>query len=560
MKQHIKTLGLLLVSLLALAACKVEYIPEGNDQQAPFETMQDVKWTREAMFETLRGAESPANLFVGDYQADLYNIVNRRDNGSYGRFYDWDEHLMADDDQIATYYGSYASLIKDANYFIMRAEEFQANEELTKSLSKSDLVAVQAYIAEARTLRALAHYRLMLRFSKRYNDANDGGDLGIVMMKHYDPLFKDTPKARSTQKEVYTWCLNELEAAAKDLPTKNAYNDKRMGDIPCYLIDDYAYAVRARILLEMHRYDDAIAEVEKFIDGYPLAKRAVADDPKNNPRDPQAFENIWKYETSTEIMIRTYANKKVGRVGGILNGLRYIPEALTDGSDAEIAVSVWLPTQYLLDLYTKAIDTKIAPDQKDYRFQYWFDNGTKRAHGVPVIILDMVALEGLGNGYYVYKFSGNPDLDQNPDKHLYSYAHTTHLFDIAEAWLIKAEAQAWSGDVAGAKATLQELRKSRGLGDELKANSEAEIKEAVLNERTREMVGMGTRMNDLKRCKVDLDRRGKGPQPQLEAKDGALHENGLDLNRKYTDKMFIWEFPLQDRFANKELVSNWGSN
>ena len=110
MKQHIKTLGLLLVSLLALAACKVEYIPEGNDQQAPFETMQDVKWMREAMFETLRGAESPSNLFKGDYQADLYNLVNKRDNGAYGKFYDWDEHLMADDDQIATYYGSYASL------------------------------------------------------------------------------------------------------------------------------------------------------------------------------------------------------------------------------------------------------------------------------------------------------------------------------------------------------------------------------------------------------------------------------------------------------------------
>ena len=43
MKQHIKTLGLLLVSLLALAACKVEYIPEGNKEQTEFKTMQDVK-------------------------------------------------------------------------------------------------------------------------------------------------------------------------------------------------------------------------------------------------------------------------------------------------------------------------------------------------------------------------------------------------------------------------------------------------------------------------------------------------------------------------------------
>lgn len=157
----------------------------------------------------------------------------------------------------------------------------------------------------------------------------------------------------------------------------------------------------------------------------------------------------------------------------------------------------------------------------------------------------------------VYKFSGNPDLDQNSEKHLYSYAHTTHLFDIAEAHLIKAEAQAWSGDVAGAKATLQKLRKSRGLGDELKASNQDEIKQAVMNERTREMLGMGTRMNDLKRWGLGIDRQDKDAQQQLMAKPGALHENNTDLKRPATDKMFIWEFPLQDRFANKELVRNW---
>ncbi len=555
MKQHIKTLGLLLVSLLALTACKVEFIPEGNEQQSAFKTMQDVKWTREAMFETLRGAEAPANLFVGDYQSDLFNVVNFRDNGAYGKFYDWDEHLLGDAEEIAAYYRSYASLIKDANYFIMRAEEFTANEELMKGLSKEDLAAIKVYVAEARTLRALGHYRLMLRFSKRYNDANDGGDLGIVMMKKFDPLFKSTPKARSTQKEVYTWCLNELKEAANDLPPKTAYNDKKMGKIPCYLVDDYAYAVSARILLEMHRYADAIEMVEKFIDNYPLATSAVAD--KGNDHDPHAFENIWKYETSTEIMAMTYANKKVGRVRGILNGLRYVPKALKDGSDAELAVPAWLPTQYLIDLYTKAIDTKAAPGDKDYRFQQWFDNGTKKAHKVEVFVYDTAPLEKLGFGYYVYKFSGNPDLDQNSEKHLYSYAHTTHLFDIAEAHLIKAEAQAWSGDVAGAKATLQKLRKSRGLGDELKASNQDEIKQAVMNERTREMLGMGTRMNDLKRWGLGIDRQDKDAQQQLMAKPGALHENNTDLKRPATDKMFIWEFPLQDRFANKELVRNW---
>ena len=551
MKQHIKTLGLLLVSLFALAACKVEYIPEGNKAQTEFKTMQDVKWTREAMFETVRGAESPANLVLGDYQADLYNVVNLRDNGANGKFYDWDEQLLRNADEIASYYGSYCSLIKDANYFIMRIEEFMANEELTKNLSDEDKLDIKHYIAEARTLRALAHYRLMVRFSKRYNDANDGGDLGIVMMKKYDPLLKDTPKARSTQKEVYEWCLNELAEAAKKLPTKAAYNDLKMDGIPCYLVDDYAYAIRARILLEMHKYQDAIVEVEKFIDNYPLATKGAPSE-TDNEKDKTALQNIWKFETSTEIMIKTYANKKVGRVGGVLHGIRYIKDAYGPNTkDAELVVPVWLPTQYLLDLYTKPIDTETAQEGKDWRYLNWFEDGSKTPNDVAVEVYDA------RGATFVSKFRGNPDLDQNREKHLYSYAHTTHLFDIAEAWLIKAEAEAWSGDVASAKATLQDFRLARGLGDPLKATTQDQIKQTVMNERTREMVGMGTRMTDLKRWQVDLDRTGKPAQEALAAAPGALHEKSLDLKKSHTDKMFIWEFPLQDRFANKDLIANW---
>lgn len=552
MKQHIKTIGLLLVSLLALAACKVEYIPEGNKQQSEFKTLQDVKWTREAMYETVRGAESPGNLFLGDYQADLYNVVTASDNGTFGKFYDWDEQLMSSADEVAAYYGSYCALIKDANYFIMRAEEFLDNEELTKGLSDIEKGNVQTYIAEARTLRALAHYRLMTRFSKRYNEANDGGDLGIVMMKKYDPLFKDTPKTRSTQKEVYTWCLNELAEAAKKLPKKALYKDLRMGDIPCYLIKEYAYAVRARILLEMHRYKEAIEEVDKFIDTFPLSEHQTPENAEM-PNDPKAFVNLWRYETSSEIMIKTYADKKVGRVGGILHGLRYIKEAQGPKTpDAEVALPVWLPTQYLLDLYEKPIDTKKNPSGKDWRYLTWFENGSDKPHNVDVVV------NFARGATFVSKFRGNPEFDQNPEKHLYSYAHTTHLFDIAEAHLIKAEAQAWSGDVAGATATLENLRQHRGIGGlDLKATTQDQIKQAVMNERTREMIGMGTRMTDLKRWGEDLNREDKPAQDALVNSPGALHEKSIKLHKSHTDKMFIWEFPLQDRFANKDLVWNW---
>ena len=540
MKQHMKTIGLVLVSLLAFTACKVEYIPEGNKEQGPFQTMQDVKWTREAMFEAVRGAESPGNLYIGDWQADLYNVDQLRDNGGYGPFYDWDPALLVNSDNVASYYAAFSSLIKDANYFLMRAEELKANDTLFKTFSEADVANFNIYVAESRTLRALGHYRLMTRFSTRYNDTNDGGDLGIVMMKKYDPLFKELDKKRATQKVVYTWCLAELEEAAKSLPTKGAYNDLTMDGIPCYLVDDYAYAVRSRILLEMHRYKDAISEVEKFIDNYPLTSKR------------EDFSKIWKEETSSEIMIKTYANKKVGLVSGVLHGIHYRAGALADGSDVELVVPTWFPTQYLIDLYEKPIDTDTDPAGKDWRYLNWFEKGAAQGpNGVMVYVYDARPAT------FVSKFRGNPALDQDRSKHLYSYVHTTHLFDIAEAWLIKAEAQAWDGDVSGAKSTLQDLRMARGLGDPLSATTQDQIKKTVMNERTREMLGMGTRMTDLKRCKVDLDRRDKPAQAALVDEEGVLHTKSLDLHKSHTDKMFIWEFPLQDRFANKELIPNW---
>ena len=166
---------------------------------------------------------------------------------------------------------------------------------------------------------------------------------------------------------------------------------------------------------------------------------------------------------------------------------------------------------------------------------------------------------------FVSKFRGNPALNRNEAKNQFSYAHTTHLFDIAEAYLIKAEAQAWKGDVAGAKKTIEALRKSRGLTDQLiNADTQEAMKQIVMDERTREMIGMGTRMTDLKRWNMPMSRKGKGIQKLLLSdpygpREIYVHDKKefMDLEVSPDNPEFIWELPVQDRNTLPDLEENW---
>ena len=553
MKRYIKTIGLLILSLVALSACQVGFVPEGVKEQKPLENFQEAQWLRESLYSTLVGAESPSNLFLGDMQADLFHLT-ASDGNTYFPFYSWNKANLSSNDMIAGYFGSFATIIKDANYFIMRVNEMKANEELMATLSDSEKASLDTYVGEARALRALAHYRLMCRFSKRYSD-NDGQEPGIILIKEYDPLLQNTNKKRATQKEVYEWCLNELEEAAKVIPNKSNYlsstDNLEQDGIPCYLVKDYCYAVRARILLEMHRYQDAVTEVDRFIDNYPLGEPTV-----------DGLKKLWITEDSPEIMIKTYTTTKVGRVSGILHGL-WIYDQINPNTGApvqiEFASPTWFPNQYLIDLYKNSMDPQDPADSKnDVRGTVWLEDTDEHpgTNGWPVLYGEIDGSESIT---FVSKFRGNPRLDTDPKRNLFSYAHSTHLFDIAEAWLIKAEAQAWGGDWAAAKTTLETFRKSRGLEGELKASNQQEMMETVKNERTRELVGMGTRMTDLKRWGDPMDRTNKPLQEGLTKGQSAttVTKSYLDLKKDASDVMFYWEFPLQDRFANPDLEENW---
>lgn len=590
MNLHIKNIALAILALVALSACQVGFVPEGVKEQKPLQNFQEVAWLRDAMYTSVRVAESPANLFLGDAQADLYHLT-ASDNGANSPFFEWNRSQLIDNDRIAGYFGAFATIIKDANYFIMRIDEFKADTAKYNKLKPEEQNKIKEYVAEARTLRALANYRLMCRFSKRY-DANANLP-GIILVKEYDPLFQKTAKKRATQKEVYDYCISELEAAAKDLPDRDEVELKDVNKIPYYIHRDYAFAVMARIYLEMHEYDKAIEAVDEFID---------KDEYKLSDGSMASFKKLWVDESSSEIMVKTFANKQVGGVRGILHGLFFFAGEDYNEKTGKIepvlreyVSPTWYPNQYLLDLYGPKDYVAAAGAAKDLRMQIdkdhqttegsWFEepwhyspnkgrnlsSNSDKLEDVPVVYPKKRKNPiGPGPGKYltmtfVSKFRGNPALNRNEAKNQFSYAHTTHLFDIAEAYLIKAEAQAWKGDVAGAKKTIEKLRGSRGLTDQLiNADTQEAMKQIVMDERTREMIGMGTRMTDLKRWNMPMSRKGKGIQKLLLSdpygpREIYVHDKTefMDLEVSPDNPEFIWELPVQDRNTLPDLEENW---
>ena len=159
------------------------------------------------------------------------------------------------------------------------------------------------------------------------------------------------------------------------------------------------------------------------------------------------------------------------------------------------------------------------------------------------------------------------NLSLNTDAKVFQFKFGVHLFNVAEAYLIKAEALAELGRTADAAETIVKLEKSRltsGYPDPLDFGTKDEVMKEIRNERVRELVGEGFRTNDLVRWGMGFKRSepqagGLATAGQLFGTSSAVQEVGRNLEKQAGDKMFIWEFPLRDRENNENLQNfrNW---
>ena len=147
----------------------------------------------------------------------------------------------------------------------------------------------------------------------------------------------------------------------------------------------------------------------------------------------------------------------------------------------------------------------------------------------------------------VNKYPGNPALFTTATT---NYAHKPKIFRIAEMYLINAEAAAQiSGSEATALSSLNAIRTARGL-TALTGLTGTNLLNAVKEERTRELMFEGNRIDDLKRWKLGFER--KTPQ------NINIIVTGADYNQKVVaagDNKFVWGIPTNDITTNPAIAN-----
>ncbi|MBB6276573.1 RagB/SusD family nutrient uptake outer membrane protein [Porphyromonas circumdentaria] len=530
-----KKIAYLLLAIIMLAttvvSCDVTRNPEVTPEQGPFKTFVMAQQNRDALYALLRGAEAPNNLNAADIQSDLYHLTFL-DNNSMNGLYNWRRQSVTDNDFIVGYYGSFYSVLMQSNYFLWRAQELLDSKEYV--LTDTERKLLEQYIGEVKVMRALAHWRLVIRFSKPWDGTTDNDQYsGIIQILSYDPIARASD-SKSSRADVYKQAIQDLNEAIAAIP-EDANKEVKPA---IYITRDYANAVKARVCLFMQDWQGAVDAVNQFVNNYSLTKMTG-----NRADDVAALNRIWTSEDSDEIMVRLYATPQFGAVRSFLyaggTNMAYAKDTDKEQTRMHFITPYLVLEKWVCDLY----------ENEDVRKEVY--TGTRPFYREDYTVLPFRSIT---------KYEGNPSLNQ--DKSIREDKFGVHLFNVGEGYLIKAEALLKLGRAGDALKALADLRKARGLTtSEDDYGNAQEVEQLLRDERVRELVAEGWRLNDLLRWGAMLKRSEE--QPEMERikqafnEDFIVHKEGRLLEKDpKTEQMFVWEFPTRDLENNTNLNEN----
>ncbi|MDR3286639.1 MAG: RagB/SusD family nutrient uptake outer membrane protein [Prevotellaceae bacterium] len=487
--KKISTIIIVVITLLVIpASCEIEKNPfYAIEESESYKTIQDAKAFNNGLYTFLRNRSGGLFLEARDIQADIFNASSDFGN-RMGTVYRWDftsaDYTIGDDT-----WQPYYSAISKLNSFL-------DNVNKIRPTNAADEALLNKYKGEAYFVRAFYYHKLVKNHAKDYEPATASTDLGLPMVLHFDVEQKPS---RSTVEETYKQITADIAEAKKLIVTAGKAGSER-------ITKDCVTALEARVLLDMHKYTEAAAAADTLINSntYPLVSTA-AD-----------FKKIWYNDNPAESILQLYAAKSTEAPPS--TGSRYLGYSAGTGR----YVPDFIPQQWVVDLY----------DTADIRANVYLAKLPVRLNTIDTSV------------YLVNKYPGNPELFTGATT---NYQHKPKIFRIAEMYLIKAEAHAWNNDDANALAALNELRTKRGL-NALTGITGENLKNAIKEERLREMLCEGSRLDDLKRWNDDCVR--KAPQ------NASIITTGTDsdkLIRQAGHDKFVWAIPANEINTNPNL-------
>lgn len=437
-------------------------------------------------------------LFMDSNGADFVSD----DNG-----YNWMSNSLTFDDRIFT--ANECRMM----WGVMYNQIYAANNVVASVGENPDDPTLQFYLAQALATRAFNYWVLAQNYQFNYVNHKSSPCVPIITEQNAATVSTEGC-TRSTVEEVYTQIMNDINKAIGFLENSTIKRrDKRYIDLAV------AYGLRARINLTMENWSDAAKDAENAINNTSATPYTINE--LKRPAFDTSTDNAWMWGiliAESDRVVTTGICNFPSHMGSLNYGYAWYSGG----------------RQINKELYKSIPKT-------DVRKGWWLNEDVASPN---LNEEEKELVEYYFGPYTQVKFAPyNDELETSTN------ACDIPLMRVEEMYLIKAEGEAMSGNVAGAKITLESfLRDYRDPEYVCKASSPEAIQEEIYRQRRIELWGEGMNWFDVMRLNKGVDRRGAG------------YPNASSVfNIQPGDPILLWRIPEKEIQANPAL-SNEDNN
>lgn len=486
----------------SLSSCVNDWLDvapsDGTDADAALTSSSDLAATRTGMYAALKGNSNLVDYYgqqffvYGDVHAGddyQYNNIGGSNRASF--YYDMTYQTASEFSSSNVAWKSPYIVIGRANRIIAAAEGGALSDAAEAKAT------IDQYAAEAKVLRALAHFDLVRIYGKPYTE-DQGASLGVPLVT--EVLESNAKPARSTVAEVYTQVVKDLTEAI----SSNALATETE---PGYVSVWGAKAILSRVYLNMGDYANALSVAEDIIKNSGAALWT---------RD-QYFK-AWDASTPNESEFLFRLNVAGSTDNNDLNGIGNLQQR--EGYKEMVA------TKKFVDMLTS--------DPKDVRNDMF----------LPATAAKEVATYGT-NKVFLNKLRGQGGNLRN--------VTIVPIIRLSEVYLTAAECAFRKNDKTKAVEYLNDLVKNRTTTEASLATVDNITLERILIERRKELIGEGQRYFDALRNNETITRYTS------EADKGwhkTLSKEAQSFDRDYFKA--IAAIPQAEINANPNIKQNTG--
>lgn len=502
LKSIYKVMGCAILAA-SLSSCVNDWLDvapsDGTDADAALTSSSDLAAARTGMYAALKGNSNLVDYYgqqffvYGDVHAgDDYQYNNLGGSNRASFYYDMNYQTASEFSSSNVAWKSPYIVIGRANRIIAAAEGGALSDAAEAKAT------IDQYAAEAKVLRALAHFDLVRIYGKPYTE-DQGASLGVPLVTGV--LESNAKPARSTVAEVYTQVVKDLTEAI----SSNALATETE---PGYVSVWGAKAILSRVYLNMGDYANALSVAEDIIKNYSGAALWTRD---------QYFK-AWDASTPNESEFLFRLNVAGSTDNNDLNGIGNLQQR--DGYKEMVA------TKKFVDMLTS--------DPKDVRNDMF----------LPAKAEKEVAVYGT-NKVFLNKLRGQGGNLRN--------VTIVPIIRLSEVYLTAAECAFRNNDKTKAVEYLNDLVKNRTTTVASLATVDNITLDRILIERRKELIGEGQRYFDALRNNETITRYTS------EADKGwhkTLSKEAQSFNRDYFKA--IAAIPQAEINANPNIKQNTG--